>query len=76
MLGSMATVPLPASDDAQTQPRPLQQTLFDQYRIEVPVFHWPHCGQPMIRISAHLYNRPEDYRRLANVLREQLPHGG
>ena len=45
--------------------------LVDERRVEVPVFAWG--SRPWLRISGHaVYNRPEDYERLAAVLLEAL----
>lgn len=72
MLGSMASVPLP---DGNGPPRltpmytdQLQQTLYHEHRIEVPVVPWPGPRNRLIRISAQLYNRPQQFERLASLL--------
>jgi isopenicillin-N epimerase len=66
--GSMAAVSLPpgvaASPDEATE---LTTMLFERARIEVPFTSWN--GRGFVRLSAHVYNRPEDYERLA----EELP---
>ncbi|HUR46055.1 MAG TPA: aminotransferase class V-fold PLP-dependent enzyme [Candidatus Saccharimonadales bacterium] len=83
MIGSMAALPLPPSpvDLMATSPLyrdPLQQGLYTQHKIEVPVLTWPSPAvgsalQPrLIRISAQLYNRIEDYHRLASALVQLL----
>lgn len=76
MIGSLAAVPLP---DAAPDERPLalgllplQERLFERYGIEVPVFGWPRLPARLLRVSAQLYNRPEEYDRLAAVLPEAL----
>ncbi len=63
MLGSLASVPLP---DGPAEA--LQDALFFQKRIEVPVMPWPAPPHRLIRISAQLYNSPEEYERLAGAL--------
>jgi isopenicillin-N epimerase len=78
MIGSMAAVPLPdsgAEADADTLARlvdPLQDRLFDEHRIEVPVIPWPAPPKRVLRLSAQLYNRFEQYEQLATVLSELL----
>ena len=74
MLGSLAAVPLP--DDptgaAATMPLPLQDALLDRHGIQVPVFPWPAPPRRLVRVSAQLYNAPEDYAALATALGEEL----
>jgi isopenicillin-N epimerase len=70
MIGSLASVPLPdlVVDDAD----PLQRTLFDLYKIEVPIFPWPASPKRLLRVAAALYNTKDDcavlHRALANEL--------
>ena len=47
---------------------PLQDWLWETHRIEIPVIAWG--DEILIRISAHLYNSPADYSRLAETIRE------
>ena len=77
MLGSMATLPLPAALQEKNfgEPRavisrfdPLQSALLEQYRIEVPVVRWGIPARRWFRISAHAYNSPDEYERLADAL--------
>jgi isopenicillin-N epimerase len=78
MIGAMASFPLPDAPDSTTDGLaghdPLHQALFERYRIEIPVFSWPAAPKRLIRISAQLYNAPEEYERLARALGELL-HG-
>jgi isopenicillin-N epimerase len=71
MLGSMAAVPLP-DGDATSAPSlygdPLQDRLFEQHRIEVPVVPWPKTPQRVLRVSAFLYNQIEEYQRLSEAV--------
>jgi isopenicillin-N epimerase len=71
MLGSMAALPLP-DGSSTTAPSlygdPLQDRLLEEANIEVPIVPWPHPPKRLIRISAQLYNREEEYTRLAEVL--------
>jgi isopenicillin-N epimerase len=75
MVGSLAAVPLPESEEPPVPPLgldPLQVKLFERHRFEVPVTSWPVPPRRLLRISAHLYNRLEQYERLAAILREEL----
>lgn len=71
--GSMISLPLPPSG----RPAPkhgrrdaLQNALWEQYRIEIPIVHWH--GERFIRISCHLYNTRDDVDRLVDALRNFL----
>jgi isopenicillin-N epimerase len=81
MLGSMASLRIPAgerfdfAEDDRALPLrldPLHDRLFREFRIEVPVLRCPAHPGRLLRISAQLYNRIEDYERLADALREIL----
>jgi isopenicillin-N epimerase len=75
MVGSIASVPLPDSPlkkPAWRQPDPLQPRLFGEWGIEVPIMRWPAAPKRLIRVSAQLYNRREQYVRLADALRKEL----
>jgi isopenicillin-N epimerase len=79
LLGSMASLPLPTGfglgDHADSRPAsaldedPLHARLVDEYGIEVPVLASRATPARVLRISAHLYNRDEDYDRLVAALR-------
>jgi isopenicillin-N epimerase len=68
MLGSMATVPLPAPIDRLSGPdvTRLQQRLYSEYQVEVPVVPWG--GRTFVRPCSQVYNGPADYERLAEVI--------
>ena len=74
MIGSLSSLPLPAGDGAPPGSAlytdPLQDRLLEDYAIEVPIVPWPAPPQRLLRISAQIYNRPEDYRRLADALQD------
>jgi isopenicillin-N epimerase len=68
LTGSMAAVRLPLREPATAERAlELRRKLFDEHRIEVPVTAF--AGALWARISAHAYNRPEDYARLAACFR-------
>lgn len=74
MIGSMAVVPLPnelSRYEAVGQVREwpvLQDLLCDRFNIEVPVIPSTIPFQQMVRVSAQLYNTPEQYHHLAKAL--------
>ncbi len=81
MLGSMAAVPLPGIAPTPAAAQALQAALFDEDRIEVPVYPFPvpaaleEGGSPstvILRVSAQRYNRPEEYDVLAASLAKRL----
>jgi isopenicillin-N epimerase len=77
MIGAMASLPVPelprfgASDATSALSLdPLQDALFRDYRIEVPVLTCPAHPGRLLRISVQAYNSLGDYQRLAAALRE------
>jgi isopenicillin-N epimerase len=78
MIGAMAALPLPdasPSDEATPSDWGDEDVLGDRLRrrrIEVPVFPWPRSPRRLVRVSAQLYNRIEDYQRLAEALVAEL----
>jgi isopenicillin-N epimerase len=69
--GSMSVVELPPGaassfDDALA----IQERLFAEHRIEVPVTWWDE--RAFVRISAQVYNAPAEYDRLAGALHAVL----
>ena len=74
--------PLPPDMPADAPPGsrwpadPLHAWLRSKHAIQVPVYAWPHSPEPdsprrrLLRISAQLYNSPDQYGRLADVLSE------
>lgn len=68
MLGSMATLRLPFGTDATpADATRLHDRLIDDFAVEVPVSALG--GRLWLRISAQIYNVPEDYRRLDAAVR-------
>lgn len=79
MIGSIASFMLPDSDEPQESVGgndPLHFALQDRFRVQIPVFPWPAPPHRIIRLSAHLHNRPSDYDRLIDALRALLPAPG
>jgi isopenicillin-N epimerase len=76
MIGSMAALPLPPgpdeAPDSALYTDPLQAELLERWGIEVPVIPWPAPPARLIRISAQVYNRFEQYQLLAGALKALL----
>ncbi len=72
MIGSMAAVPLPSRPWGRALPMggmdPLQERLFGDFSIEIPITLWADPCRRAVRISAHLYNTIEEFRYLATGL--------
>ncbi len=68
MLGSMAAVLLPVlkAPLGPGAPDPLQERLFYEHHVEVPVYAFQ--GTRVLRLSAQRYNTLEDYEKLARIL--------
>jgi isopenicillin-N epimerase len=68
LLGSMATVPLPATLNQLQGPavQALQQQLYTEFQIETPLVNW--AGQQMLRVSCQLYNQPHEYEHVAATI--------
>lgn len=79
MVGAMVSLPLPpGSAEPAKSPLyrdPLQDTLLARYGIEVPVIPWPAAPERLVRLSAQVYNTPDQYGRLADALRDLLANG-
>ncbi len=75
MIGSLASLPVAAAESVpQPLPpyyvEPLQEQLFHDYQIDVPVVFYPQPPQRILRISGQLYNDLRQYVRLARALME------
>ncbi len=71
MIGSIAAMILPDPETPRLtpfSPDPLQERLFHEHRIEVPVLPQQTDPKRLLRISAQLYNDRTDYEALAAVL--------
>jgi isopenicillin-N epimerase len=66
--GSMALAPLPPGER-----RPLQEALWQQHGIEVPIVEWNQ--RRFVRVSCHLYNTHEQLDRLVAALHALLAQG-
>ncbi|HRI62857.1 MAG TPA: aminotransferase class V-fold PLP-dependent enzyme [Polyangium sp.] len=82
MIGSLATIVLPEMSAEVAGPNDhfgisvLQERLFTRHSIEVPIIvtspqlvNWP---ARFVRISAQIYNDPEDYRRLGQAILTEI----
>jgi isopenicillin-N epimerase len=71
MLGSMATIPLPARYQGRPKRGKIdeeQSRLYDKFRIEVPFFRIGAPEKRCFRISAQVYNSLAEYEYLAAAL--------
>jgi len=79
MIGSLAAIPIADGDPPPSASPlymdPLQDRLLQQYRIEVPIIPWPGAPKRLVRLSAQIYNCPQDYVRLGDALRSLLTDG-
>ncbi len=71
MLGSMAALPL-SERRLPSAPDELERTLAFDHGFEVPIKTPPEPLGPLIRVSAQLYNTPEQYEHLAAVLVDEV----
>ncbi len=72
--GSMVTLPLPMTGWKPTKGvfrDPLQDALWEQYRIEIPLISWN--GRRFVRVSCHLYNNRSEIDHLTDALGKLLP---
>lgn len=75
--GSMVTFRMPHIPPSDAWPgklHPLQTHLWEQHRIEVPVFQRGDVVH--LRVSCHLYNSCDDIDRLTTALAADRPHSG
>jgi isopenicillin-N epimerase len=72
MVGALAALELPdgppntATSALYTDP--LQDLLLERHGIEVPIIPWPAPPSRLLRVSAQLYNAPQEYQHLGRVL--------
>ncbi|MGB3509564.1 MAG: hypothetical protein WBA93_10015 [Microcoleaceae cyanobacterium] len=75
MIGSMALVKLPDRDEEEAYSgliTLLQNDLWEQLRIEVPIVPWPNKRKQLLRISDQIYNSFSQYEYLAEALLKLL----
>jgi isopenicillin-N epimerase len=73
MVGSMAVIQLKDAEFyavGKSGIAPLQEALWEIFKIEVPVIPWPDANQQLVRISAQFYNTLPQYEYLAKALVE------
>lgn len=70
MVGTMASVVLPEGLAAKVEKRgkSLYATLVEDWGIQIPVIPVPEPDAWSVRLSAHLHNTEDDYRRLAEAI--------
>jgi isopenicillin-N epimerase len=74
MIGSMASIPLPAADPGSPAARLDNDALCEWFRERgIRTWLYPH-PVPLLRVSAQLYNNLDQYRQLATLLAQAL-HG-
>ena len=69
----MATLPLPESLQGRPKTGKIdaeQLELYDRFALEVPLLRFGAPERRYFRISAQLYNRHEQYERLAAALKQ------
>ncbi len=68
MIGSMAVVPMPEVLESRNF-MALHDELFDRFGIQVQVVPWQEKPKLLVRVSAQIYNTPEQYEYLGKALR-------
>jgi len=75
MIVGLSAVVLPEANIPITsvlEPDPLHTLLYEKYKIQVPVFGWPHHNRRYLRTASYLYNSLEEYEYLAEVLAKEV----
>jgi isopenicillin-N epimerase len=72
MVGSMATLPLPSAKLSHLSHAELNRQLWEQFQVEVPIMPFPDIQCYVVRISAQIYNQPEEFDRLRVALNHFL----
>jgi len=68
MIGSMAVVPMPEVLESRNF-MALHDELFDRFGIQVQVVPWQEKPKLLVRVSAQIYNTPEQYEYLGKALK-------
>lgn len=71
---NMCSIPIPKLGRA-LQPGefdPIQEKLYSEYKIEIPIINWGRTNQRFIRYSCFLYNSLEQYEYLGGVLEREF----
>ncbi|MGD1698364.1 aminotransferase class V-fold PLP-dependent enzyme [Dapis sp. BLCC M229] len=71
MIGSMTVVKLPDERGDEVYSgfiSPLQNDLWEKFRIEIPIVRWSNKRKRLLRISAQIYNSFSQYEYLAEAL--------
>ena len=70
MIGSLVAVPLPESITRRFSDfAAIQRRLYENHRVEVPIFVGPDGSTGLLRVSLQAYNNIDQIERLADVLR-------
>jgi isopenicillin-N epimerase len=76
MIGAITAIPLPQNFGMPATTvggiDPVQNWLWEKFQVEVPIIPWFNPTQKLIRISAQMYNDLDQYRYLADALK-QMP---
>ena len=75
MIVGLSAVALPGEGVATKsvlEPDPLHTLLYEKYKIQVPVFGWPHHNRRYLRTASYLYNSIEEYEFLAEALEKEF----
>ena len=71
MLATLVTLPLPMTLEPR-QVVELQQRLFREARVELPLYNWPEQGPSWLRVSAQAYNDLAQYEYCARAIQQYL----
>ncbi len=73
MIGSLVSIPLTFDHRSRAEFfATFQQKLYDQHRIEAPIFPGPDPDSRLLRVALQAYNHLEQIERLAEVLHQML----